>query len=68
MFGACGSETMADLIEQATTPEPETSMLGQNSDSTLVQEYMEALQKQGLLEPVRAKLHVISAATGKLIA
>ncbi len=46
---------MADLIEEAMKPEPEASTLIGNSNSTLVQSYMQALQKQGLLEPVRAK-------------
>ena len=63
VFDACGSDTMADLIEEAMKPAPETSTQIQHADSTVVQHYMEALQKQGLLEPVRAKLHIISAAT-----
>ena len=51
----CGNNTMADLIENAMKVAPGARSLIQGSP--VVQGYMEALQAQGLLEPVRAKLH-----------
>lgn len=51
------SNTMSDLIEDATERAAEEQHVQlQGLDSCSVQNYMEALEQQGLLEPVRSEL------------